>query len=132
MKKIILYPFATLLLLFSAVGTISAQSGSEESESESSYTEGKVVFELKTDFVSLAQFLHITEKEFHQLRKEKSMLEIAQMQGISKEELFNYLVAQHYKALETAYNKKQVDLHFVMDYVLHLKKDIEWEMSIKK
>lgn len=94
--------------------------------------ESKVVFEFKTDFASMAKFFKLSVKEFHQLREKKSMVEIAQMQGINRNELFNYLVAEHYKYLELAYEKKQIDLEFIMDYTLHLKEDIIWEMHAKK
>lgn len=41
------------------------------------------------------------------------------------------MATQRYKALELAFNKEQVDLQFVMDYVLHLKDDINQEMTLK-
>ncbi|WP_374967669.1 hypothetical protein [Lysinibacillus sp. RS5] len=91
--------------------------------------EGKVVFIYEKDFKSLASFFNLTENKYFQMREDKSMIEMAEIQGINKDDLFYYLVAKNYEALESAYNKGQVDLHFVMDYVLYLKEDVEQEMQ---
>ena len=93
--------------------------------------EGKVIFSLKTDFVSLTNFLGITEEEFFKLKKNYSMLEIAEKQNISEDDLFRYLVSKHFEALDTHYKEGKVDLSFIMDYTLRLKEDIEFEMNAK-
>lgn len=77
----------------------------------------------------MASFFNLTENKYFQMREDKSMIEMAEIQGINKDDLFYYLVAKNYEALESAYNKGQVDLHFVMDYVLYLKEDVEQEMQ---
>jgi len=137
MKKIKLcFTVAAILFITYPVSAESLPLPISSKSSPSQYkkieTEGKVVFRYKSDFKSLAKFLNITEKEYFQLRKQKSMLEVAQMQGVSQKELFNYLASQQYKALKSAYYNKQIDLDFVMDYVLHLKEDLYWEMNVKK
>lgn len=93
--------------------------------------EGKVIFSLKTDFVSLTNFLGITEEEYFKLKKNYSMLEIAEKQNISEDDLFRYLVSKHFEALDTHYKEGKVDLSFIMDYTLRLKEDIEFEMNAK-
>lgn len=93
--------------------------------------EGKVVFSFKTDFVSLTNFLGITEEEFFKLKKNYSMLEIAKKQNISEDDLFRYLVSKHFEALESHYKEGKVELSFIMDYTLRLKEDIEFEMNAK-
>ncbi|MFJ7183996.1 hypothetical protein [Lysinibacillus xylanilyticus] len=141
MKKI-LYPSIVVMFLISIFlyNSISAKSQTSESIENPSHIEkkdegkgeGRVVFNYKKDFKSLANFFNLTENEYFQMREEKSMIEIAESQGINKDDLFYYLVAKNYEALESAYNKGQVDLHFVMDYVLYLKKDVEQEMQAKR
>ncbi|MFT9819117.1 hypothetical protein [Lysinibacillus sp. NPDC056185] len=137
MKKI-LYPSIVVMFLISIFlyNSISAKSQTSENIENPSHIEkkdeGTVVFNYKTDFKSLANFFNLTENKYFQMREEKSMIEIAEIQGINKDDLFYYLVAKNYEALESAYNKGQVDLHFVMDYVLYLKKDVEQEMQAKR
>ncbi|MGG0284280.1 hypothetical protein ABEY41_03955 [Peribacillus butanolivorans] len=113
------------------LATSIASQGYSLEKNDTTESEGKVVFRYKNDFKSLAKFLNITEKEYFKLRNEKSMLEIAQQKGISEDELFRYLIDKHYKALESAYNKKEIDVHFIMDYVLRLKEDLYSEMNAK-
>ncbi|WP_338749560.1 hypothetical protein [Bacillus sp. FJAT-52991] len=137
MKNLLSYSLTAFICLFLMSHTAVAESLKMESnrgplQMKEEADQGKVVFEFKTDFVSMAKFFKLNVKEFHQLRDKKSMVEIAQMQGINRNELFNYLVTQHYKHLELAYQKKQIDLEFIMDYTLHLKEDIIWEMHVKK
>ena len=93
--------------------------------------EGKVVFILKTDFVSLTNFLGITEEEYFKLKKNYSMLEIAEKQNISKDELFNYLVSTHFEALDAHYKEGKIELSFIMNYILRLKEDTEFVMNAK-
>lgn len=93
--------------------------------------EGKVVFSLKTDFTSLTNFLGLTEEEYFKLKKSYSMLEIAEKQNISKNDLFRYLVSKHFEELDAHYKEGRVDLSFIMDYTLRLKEDIEFEMNAK-
>ncbi|AWE08892.1 hypothetical protein DCE79_16745 [Lysinibacillus sp. 2017] len=93
--------------------------------------EGKVVFSLKTDFVSLTNFLGITEEEYFKLKKNYSMLEIAEKQNISKDELFNYLVSKHFEALDAHYKEGKIELSFIMNYILRLKEDTEFVMNAK-
>lgn len=93
--------------------------------------EGRVVFSLKTDFVSLTNFLGITEEEYFKLKKSYSMLEIAEKQNISKDELLRYLVSKHFEALDSHYKEGEIDLSFIMNYTLRLKEDIEFEMNAK-
>lgn len=135
LNKIVLYSLLIVFSLFSfsVVNTISAETQPlEESVRVKEKDGGEIVFRFKTDFLSLSNFLKLTEKDFFQLREDKSLVEIAKMQGINEGDLFNYLVDKRYKALESGYNKGQVDLYFVMNYVLHLKEDVEWEMKVKK
>lgn len=94
--------------------------------------EGKVVFSLKTDFISLTNFLGIKEEEeYFKLKKSYSMLEIAEKQNISEDELFRYLVSKHFDALDSHYKEGKVDLSFIMNYTLRLKEDVEFEMNVK-
>ena len=93
--------------------------------------EGKVVFSLKTDFVSLTNFLGITEEEYFKLKKNYSMLEIAEKQNISKDELFNYLVSKHFETLDAHYKEGKIELSFIMNYTLRLKEDTEFVMNAK-
>ncbi|MFJ8461681.1 hypothetical protein ACIQ57_21520 [Lysinibacillus xylanilyticus] len=136
MKKII-YPtlvvmFVISMFLNSSISAISQTSENiENSPQIEKEDEGKVVFNYEKDFKSLANFFNLTENKYFQMREDKSMIEIAEIQGINKDDLFYYLVAKNYEALESAYNKGQVDLHFVMDYVLYLKEDVEQEMQAK-
>jgi|GEM_PF-6774698 len=137
MKKIVYTSlvFISLISIF-LNSSISAKSQTSENVENSSHIEnndeGKVVFSYKRDFKSLANFFNLTENEYFQMRENKNMIEIAEIQGINKDDLFYYLVAKNYEALESAYNKGQVDLHFVMDYVLYLKQDVEQEMQAKR
>ncbi|KMY31414.1 hypothetical protein ACZ11_03955 [Lysinibacillus xylanilyticus] len=136
--KRILYPSLVVMFLISIFlnSSISAKSQTSENVGNSSNIEnkdeGKVVFSYKRDFKALANFFNLTENEYFQMRGDKSMIEIAEIQGINKDDLFYYLVSKNYDALESAYNKGQVDLHFVMDYVLYLKQDVEQEMQAKR
>ncbi|MGM7635324.1 hypothetical protein [Bacillus sp. Hm123] len=137
MKTLLSYSFTVLICLFLINHTAATESQKVEDNKaplqvKEKVDERKIVFEFKTDFASMAKFFKLSVKEFHQLREKKSMVEIAQMQGINRNELFNYLVAEHYKHLKLAYKKKQIDLEFIMDYTLHLKEDIIWEMHAKK
>ncbi|WP_339250835.1 hypothetical protein NSQ43_13010 [Sporosarcina sp. FSL W8-0480] len=95
-------------------------------------SDGEIVFSYKTDFASLSSFLNISETKYFQLRKDKSMLEIAELQGISEEELLNYITLKNFEALETAYINGEVDLYFVMTYALYLKDDLNWEINAKR
>ncbi|ATP40853.1 hypothetical protein CSE16_12810 [Solibacillus sp. R5-41] len=137
MKKI-LYPSLFIIFVISIFLNSSIYTKSQTPENIENYSQidnedkGKVVFSYKKDFKSLANFFNLTENEYFQMREDKSMVEIAEIKGINKDELFYYLVAKNYEALESAYNKGQVDLHFVMDYVLYLKKDVEREMQAKR
>lgn len=112
-----------LLLIVSAIPTVA-----EEKENE----EGKVIFRYKTDFEDLYRFLGVNEQEYNQLRKENSIVEIAEKKGISEDEVFRYLARKKFDALEKGYENGDFDLRFVMDYCLRLKDDIEWQIHVKK
>ncbi|MCM3711106.1 hypothetical protein [Sporosarcina luteola] len=123
------------MIIFLAENTIAeTQSPPKATEMNITLPELKIkeVFSYKTDFEALANLLNTTEKQYFALRKERSMLEIAELQGISEQELFNHLASENFNALKRAYDTDEVSLEFIMDYVLHLKEDLNWEMRIKK
>ncbi|MDP1420397.1 hypothetical protein Q8G35_18920 [Peribacillus simplex] len=113
-----------LLLIVSAIPSFAEGKNNEE--------EGKVIFRYRTDFEDLYRFLGVNEAEYNQIRKQKSIVEIAEEKGISEDEVFNYFARKKFDALEKSYEKGDFDIRFVMDYCLRLKDDIEWEINAKK
>lgn len=67
-------------------------------------------------------FFGISHKEFEEMRKNKSIVDIAKDKGI-KEEILRYVLEKKFDSLVAAYDKKDIDLNFIMDYVLYLKED---------
>lgn len=112
------------------------QSDNEESvklhsEITDSTNQEKVVFSYKPDYKDLSNFLGVTEEKYFELRKSYSMLEIAQKQKISEEDLFKYLVNKRFEALDSHFQLGKIDHWFIMNYTLHLKEDVKWEMTAK-
>lgn len=95
-------------------------------------SEGKVVYRYKTDFKDLSEFLGVSNKEFEEMRKNKSIVEIAKDKGIKEEEVLRHVLGKKFDSLAAAYNKKDIDLNFIMDYVLYLKEDTIKEIHAKK
>lgn len=91
--KIFLYPLLVVLSVFTffLISVISAEVQPSEQNKVFSHIEehdeGKVVFRYRTDFKSLSNFLHLTENEYFQMREDKSMKEIAEIQGIDTGDL---------------------------------------------
>ncbi|MCY8234773.1 hypothetical protein [Priestia endophytica] len=94
-------------------------------------SEGKVVYRYKTDFKDLCVFLSVSNKEFEEMRKNRSIVEIAKDKGI-KEEVLHYFLEKKFNSLAAAYDKGDIDLNFIMDYVLYLKEDTIKEIHAKK
>ncbi|MFJ7932651.1 hypothetical protein [Peribacillus sp. NPDC096448] len=120
---IITFLFIPLLFIASATPTFAEEKHNDE---------GKVIFRYKTDFEDLYRFLGVNDEEYFELRKQKSIVEIAKERGISEDEVFRYFVGKQLDALETGYKKGDFDSRFVMDYCLQLKEDIKWEINVKK
>lgn len=95
-------------------------------------SEGKVVYRYKTDSKDLCEFLRVSNKEFEEMRKNKSIVEIAKDKGIKEEEVLRHVLGKKFDSLAAAYNKKDIDLYFIMDYVLYLKEDTIKEIHAKK
>ncbi|MFF2290995.1 hypothetical protein [Peribacillus butanolivorans] len=112
-----------LLLIVSAIPSFAEGKNNEE---------GKVIFRYKTDFEAISRFLGVTDEEFFELRKQKSIVEIAKERGISEDEVFNFFARKHIDALAKSYEKGDFDVRFAMDYCLRLKDDIKWEINVKK
>ncbi|MDF1998488.1 hypothetical protein [Peribacillus frigoritolerans] len=112
-----------LFLIVSAIPSFAEGKNNEE---------GKVIFRYKTDFEDLYRFLGVNDEEYFELRKQKSIVEIAEEKGISEDEVFNYFARKKIDALEKSYEKGNFDIRFVMDYCLRLKDDINWEINAKK
>lgn len=93
--------------------------------------EGELQFQYKPDYEDFSNFLGISEKKYFELRKGKSMLEIAEKQNISKDELYRYWVLKYFEALDTHHQEGKIDHWFIMNYTLRLKEDIEWLMTVK-
>ena len=120
---VITFFFIPLLFIVSAIPTFAEGKNNEE---------GEVIFRYRTDFEDLYRFLGVNEAEYNQIRKQKSIVEIAEEKGISEDEVFRYFIGKKFGALEKSYEKGDFDIRFVMDYCLRLKDDIEWEINVKK
>lgn len=120
---VITFFFIPLLFIVSAISTFAEGKNNEE---------GEVIFSYRTDFEDLYRFLGVNEAEYNQIRKQKSIVEIAEEKGISEDEVFRYFIGKKFDALEKSYEKGDFDIRFVMDYCLRLKDDIEWEINVKK
>mgnify|MGYP000852370065 CR=1 FL=1 len=120
--------FIFLIILF----FVNATPGFENVNNNEGKNEGKVMFIYKTDFKDLYRFLGVTEQEYKQLRKEKSIVEIAKVKGISEDIVLRYFLSKKFEAYEASYKNGDIDLPFIMDSCIRLKDDVEWEINVKK
>lgn len=127
-RRWIIFTVLFIFLIFS----VNTTPGFAKVNNDDGKNEGKVMFIYKTDFEDLYRFLGVTKQEFKQLRKEKSIVEIAKEKGISEDKVFRYFISKKFDAYEVAYKKGDIDLRFIMDSCIRLKNDVEWEINVKK